>query len=46
MAENMMNKAHKATNEEYRNGFDRIFRKDKDKKEVANGCNHRNDRAD
>lgn len=27
MAENMMNSAHKATNERYRNEYDRIFKK-------------------
>lgn len=32
MAENMMNKAHKATNENYRNNYDETFRKKEDKK--------------
>jgi len=33
VAENLMNKNHKATNGKYREGYDRIFRNGKDKKE-------------
>lgn len=33
MAENMMNKAHKATNKNYRDNYDRIFRKEKDEQQ-------------
>jgi len=29
MAENLMNKAHKTTNDKYRKEYDRIFRGDK-----------------
>jgi len=32
MAENLMSSDHKATNEEYRKNYDRIFRKERDEK--------------
>ena len=32
MSENLMNSAHKATNEKYREGWDRIFKKPLDEK--------------
>ena len=34
-AENMMNSAHKASNEAYRSNYDRIFGTKKDRKETA-----------
>ena len=37
--ENLMNGDHKATNETYRENYDKIFKK---KKEVADGCNTTN----
>jgi hypothetical protein len=38
MPENLMNKAHKATNKEYRDNYDAIFRKEKDDKEQKGSC--------
>lgn len=37
MGENLMNSAHKATNKNYRDHYDDIFRKDKKEKEEKNG---------
>ena len=33
MAENLMTKDHKASNDRYREGYDKVFRSSKDKKE-------------
>jgi hypothetical protein len=38
MAENMMNSAHKATNEVYRNEYDRIFKTSKKGRANADVC--------
>jgi len=39
--ENMMNPAHKATNESYRKGWDKTFRKKKEKEKNESNSNKR-----